>query len=93
MTEVFLDGFNIIARFKGSHGKRMTEIMKSSGIQTNFFDSVLEPFIYIDISRRESMAYDAEADTYTCANGKTITFDGVWKYRKRGFLDFVSLTE
>ena len=49
MTEVFLDGFNIIARFKGSHGKRMTEIMKSSGIQTNFFDSVLEPFIYIDM--------------------------------------------
>ena len=46
-----------------------------------------------DISRRESMAYDAEADTYTCASGKTITFDGVWKYRKRGLLDFVSLTE
>ena len=32
-----------------------------------------------DISRRENMAYDAEADTYTCANGKTITFDGVKK--------------
>ena len=25
-----------------------------------------------DISRRENMAYDAETDTYTCANGKTL---------------------
>ena len=49
VTEVFLDGFNIIARFKRSHGKRMTEIMESSGIQTNFFDSVLESFINIDM--------------------------------------------
>ena len=36
-----------------------------------------------DISRRENMAYDAEADTYTCANGKTITFDGVKKNRSQ----------
>ena len=28
-----------------------------------------------DISRRENMSYDAEKDTYTCANGKPITFD------------------
>ena len=32
-----------------------------------------------DISRRENMVYDAETDTYTCANGKKITFDGVKK--------------
>ena len=25
-----------------------------------------------DISRRENMAYDAQADTYTCANGKLL---------------------
>ena len=36
-----------------------------------------------DISRRENMAYDAEADTYTCANGKTITFDGVKKSKSQ----------
>ena len=36
-----------------------------------------------DISRRENMAYDAEADTYTCANGKAITFDGVKKNRSQ----------
>ena len=32
-----------------------------------------------DISRRENMAYNAETDTYTCANGKAITFDGIKK--------------
>ena len=36
-----------------------------------------------DISRRENMAYDAEADTYTCANGKTVTFDGIKKNRSQ----------
>ena len=36
-----------------------------------------------DISRRENMAYDAEADTYTCANGKMITFDGVKKNKSQ----------
>ena len=36
-----------------------------------------------DISRRENMAYDAETDTYTCANGKTITFDGVKKTKSQ----------
>lgn len=36
-----------------------------------------------DISRRENMAYDAEADIYTCANGKTITFDGVKKSKSQ----------
>ena len=30
-----------------------------------------------DISRRENMEYNAETDTYTCANGKAITFDGI----------------
>ena len=28
-----------------------------------------------DISRRENMAYDASSDSYTCANGKQITYD------------------
>ena len=32
-----------------------------------------------DISRRENMTYDVGTDTYTCANGKTITFDGIKK--------------
>ena len=32
-----------------------------------------------DISRRENMAYNAETDTYTCANGKAITFDAIKK--------------
>ena len=32
-----------------------------------------------DISRRENMAYNVETDTYTCANGKAITFDGIKK--------------
>ena len=32
-----------------------------------------------DISRRENMAYDADTDTYTCVNGKPITFDCVKK--------------
>ena len=32
-----------------------------------------------DISRRENMEYNAETDTYTCANGKAITFDGIKK--------------
>jgi len=32
-----------------------------------------------DISRRENMKYNAETDTYTCANGKAITFDGIKK--------------
>ena len=36
-----------------------------------------------DISRRENMAYDAETDTYTCANGKTISFDGVKKKKSQ----------
>ena len=36
-----------------------------------------------DISRRENMAYDAEADTYLCANGKPITFDGVKKSKSQ----------
>ena len=36
-----------------------------------------------DISRRENMAYDAETDTYTCANGKTITFDGIKKNKSQ----------
>ncbi len=30
-----------------------------------------------DISRRENMAYDAETDTYTCANGKLLSKVGV----------------
>ena len=32
-----------------------------------------------DISRRENMAYDAGTDTYTCANGKKLSLDGVKK--------------
>ena len=32
-----------------------------------------------DISRRENMAYNTETDTYTCANGKAITFDAIKK--------------
>lgn len=32
-----------------------------------------------DISRRENMAYDAQADTYTCANGKRLVFDHIRK--------------
>ena len=36
-----------------------------------------------DISRRENMEYDAETDTYTCANGKTITFDGIKKNKSQ----------
>ena len=36
-----------------------------------------------DISRRENMAYDAETDTYTCANGKEITFDGIRKSKSQ----------
>ena len=36
-----------------------------------------------DISRRENMAYDAETDTYTCANGKAITFDSVKKKKSQ----------
>ena len=36
-----------------------------------------------DISRRENMVYDADADTYICANGKTITFDGIKKNKSQ----------
>ena len=36
-----------------------------------------------DISRRENMAYKAETDTYTCANGKAITFDSVKKKKSQ----------
>ena len=36
-----------------------------------------------DISRRENMAYDAETDSYTCANGKAITFDGTKKNKSQ----------
>ena len=36
-----------------------------------------------DISRRENMTYDAGTDTYTCANGKTITFDGIKKNKSQ----------
>ena len=36
-----------------------------------------------DISRRENMAYDAGADTYTCANGKQITLDGIKKTKSQ----------
>lgn len=39
-----------------------------------------------DISRRENMAYDAETDSYTCANGKAITYDYTKKSKsKSGF--------
>ena len=34
-----------------------------------------------DISRRENMAYNAEEDSYICANGKAITFDYVKKQK------------
>ena len=34
-----------------------------------------------DISRRENMPYHAEQDSYTCANGKAITFDYVKKQK------------
>ena len=34
-----------------------------------------------DISRRENMAYDAQTDTYTCANGKPLVFDHIRKTR------------
>jgi transposase len=30
-----------------------------------------------DISRRENMAYDANSDTYTCANGKTLSVEKI----------------
>ena len=30
-----------------------------------------------DISRRENMAYDAQTDAYTCANGKLLVFDHI----------------
>lgn len=33
-----------------------------------------------DISRRENMAYDAEKDSYTCANGKELVNVGTRKY-------------
>ena len=36
-----------------------------------------------DISRRENMAYDAKTDTYTCASGKAITFDGIKKNKSQ----------
>lgn len=36
-----------------------------------------------DISRRENMAYDAETDIYTCANGKPVTFDGIKKSKSQ----------
>lgn len=36
-----------------------------------------------DISRRENMVYDVETDTYTCANGKAITFDGLKKNKSQ----------
>ena len=36
-----------------------------------------------DISRRENMAYNTETDTYTCANGKAITFDAIKKTTSR----------
>lgn len=39
-----------------------------------------------DISRRENMAYDADTDTYTCANNKNLGFDYVKKSKsKNGF--------
>ncbi len=34
-----------------------------------------------DISRRENMPYNSEQDSYTCANGKAITFDYVKKQK------------
>ena len=36
-----------------------------------------------DISRRENMAYDETTDTYTCANGKKLTFDYNKKSKSR----------
>ena len=36
-----------------------------------------------DIGRRENMVYDVETDTYTCANGKAITFDGLKKNKSQ----------
>ena len=39
-----------------------------------------------DISRRENMAYNAETDTYTCANGKAITFDAIKKTTSQNVL-------
>ena len=39
-----------------------------------------------DISRRENMLYDAATDSYTCANGKAITYDYTKKNKsKSGF--------
>ena len=41
---------------------------------------------HTDISRRENMTYDKEADTYTCAAGKTLSFDEDKKSKtKTGF--------
>ena len=54
VAQIFLNGFNIIAGFQAGDGKCMTEIMESSGIQTNFFDSVLESFINIDMRQMPS---------------------------------------
>ncbi|MBR6377058.1 MAG: transposase, partial [Oscillospiraceae bacterium] len=34
-----------------------------------------------DISRRENMTFNVEEDSYTCANGKAITFDYVKKQK------------
>ena len=36
-----------------------------------------------DISRRENMAYDGTTDTYTCANGKKLSFDYNKKSKSR----------
>ena len=36
-----------------------------------------------DLSRRENMKYDRETDTYTCAAGKSLTFDYKKKSRTR----------
>lgn len=57
MAQIILNGFNIIAGFQASNGKRMTEIMEASGIQTDFFDSVLESFINIDIAMKTAHAF------------------------------------
>ncbi len=36
-----------------------------------------------DIGRRENMAYDAETDSYTCANGKKLAATGIRKSKTR----------
>ena len=44
-----------------------------------------------DISRRENMAYDAQTDTYTCANGKLLQKTQEKKTHTASGLDTVSL--